>query len=50
MRGWVIALWAIALTGTTPFGGPIIDYAAEHASPRWGLAVGGFAALVATTL
>jgi MFS family permease len=50
MRGRVMALWAIAFTGTTPFGGPIIGYVAEHASPRWGLAVGGFAALMATTL
>ena len=50
MRGRVMALWAIAFTGTTPFGGPIIGYVSEHASPRWGLAIGGFAALFATTL
>lgn len=50
MRGRVMALWAVAFVGTTPIGGPIIGYVAEHASPRWGLAVGGFAALVATTL
>jgi MFS family permease len=50
MRGRVMALWAVALIGTTPIGGPIIGYITEHASPRWGLATGGFAALIATSL
>jgi MFS family permease len=47
MRGRVMALWAVALIGTTPIGGPVVGYVAEHAGPRWGLAVGGIAALVA---
>jgi MFS family permease len=50
MRGRVMALWAVALIGTTPIGGPVIGYIAQHASPRWGLAVGGLAALLATSL
>jgi MFS family permease len=36
MRGRVMALWAVAFVGTTPIGGPIIGFVAEHASPRWG--------------
>ena len=50
MRGRVMALWSIAFIGTTPIGGPIIGYISQHASPRWGLATGGLAALVATSL
>jgi hypothetical protein len=45
-----MALWSIAFIGTTPIGGPIIGYVSEHASPRWGLATGGLAALIAATL
>lgn len=47
MRGRVMALWAIAFLGTTPVGGPAIGWVAEHAGPRWALAVGAVAALVA---
>jgi MFS family permease len=50
MRGRVMALWAVALIGTTPIGGPIIGYIAQHAGPRWALALGGLAALLATSL
>ncbi len=50
MRGRVMALWAVAFLGTTPLGGPIVGYIAQHAGPRWGLAVGGLAALVAAVL
>jgi MFS family permease len=50
MRGRVMALWTVAFIGTTPIGGPAIGYIAQHAGPRWGLAVGGIAALLATTL
>jgi MFS family permease len=50
MRGRVMALWAVAFIGTTPIGGPIVGYIAQHAGPRWGLALGGLAALVATGL
>jgi MFS family permease len=47
MRGRVMGLWAVAFLGTTPIGGPIIGWIGQHAGPRWGLAVGGFAALAA---
>jgi MFS family permease len=50
MRGRVMALWAVAFLGTTPVGGPIVGYVAEHAGPRWGLALGGLSALVAVAL
>lgn len=47
MRGRVMALWAVAFLGSTPVGGPIIGWIGEHASPRWGLIVGGVAAVFA---
>lgn len=50
MRGRVMGLWAVAFLGTTPIGGPIVGYVAQHAGPRWGLAVGGLAAWAATAL
>jgi MFS family permease len=50
MRGRVMALWAVAFIGTTPIGGPTVGYIAQHFGPRWGLALGGFAALAATAL
>lgn len=49
MRGLVMALWVMAFLGSTPIGGPIIGYISEHASPRLGLAIGGFAALLSGT-
>jgi hypothetical protein len=50
MRGRVMALWTVAFLGSTPIGGPIIGAIGEHAGPRWGLVVGGIAALVAAGL
>jgi MFS family permease len=50
MRGRVMALWAVAFLGTTPVGGPIVGYVAQHAGPRWGLALGGLSALAAVAL
>jgi len=50
MRGRVMALWAVAFLGSTPVGGPIIGWIGQHAGPRWGLAVGGLAALSAAAL
>ena len=50
MRGRVMALWAVAFLGSTPIGGPIIGWIGEYAGPRWGLGVGGLAALIAGTL
>lgn len=50
MRGRVMALWTVAFLGTTPVGGPIIGIIAEHAGPRWALALGAAAALSAAGL
>jgi len=50
MRARVMALWAVAFLGTTPIGGPIVGYVCQHAGPRWGLVLGGLAALTATAL
>ncbi len=50
MRGRVMALWTVAFLGSTPIGGPIVGYVSQHAGPRWGLALGGVAALAAAGL
>jgi MFS family permease len=50
MRGRVMALWTVAFIGTTPIGGPVIGFVAEHAGPRWALALGATAALLAAGL
>jgi MFS family permease len=47
MRGRVMALWTVSFLGTTPIGGPVIGAIGEHIGARWGLVVGGVAALVA---
>ncbi len=47
MRGRVMALWTVAFLGSTPIGGPIIGWAGEHLGPRYGLVIGGTAAIVA---
>ncbi len=47
MRGRVMALWAVAVLGSTAIGGPIIGFIGQYAGARWGLATGGVAALVA---
>ena len=47
MRGRVMALRLAVLLGSTPFGAPIVGWVADHAGPRWALAVAataGFAA------
>lgn len=50
MRGRVMSLWSVAFLGSTVIGGPIIGWIGEHIGPRWGLAVGGLAAVVAAGL
>ncbi len=47
MRGRVMSLWSVAFLGSTTFGGPIVGWFAQVAGARWGLALGGFAALAA---
>lgn len=50
MRGRVMAFWAMAFLGSTTIGGPIIGWVGQNIGPRWGLAVGGIAAIVAAGL
>jgi len=47
MRGRVMSFWSIAFLGSTTIGGPVVGWFAEVAGPRWGLALGGIAALLA---
>jgi MFS family permease len=47
MRGRVMALYAILFLGSTPIGGPIVGWICQHFSPRYGLAVGGVATILA---
>jgi MFS family permease len=50
MRGRVMSFWSIAFLGSTTIGAPIVGWFAETAGARWGLALGGIAALVASFL
>jgi len=47
MRGRVMALYAMVLLGSTPIGGPIVGFVSQHFGPRYGLALGGVATLLA---
>ncbi len=47
MRGRVLALQAIVFLGSTPIGGPIVGVVSQVWGPRAGIALGGFACLVA---
>jgi MFS family permease len=46
MRGRVMALWALAWLGSTPVGGPIVGWVGQTIGARWGLVIGGAAALI----
>ena len=48
MRGRVLALQAVVLIGSTPIGGPILGAVCDTFGARWGLAIGGVAALGAS--
>jgi MFS family permease len=50
MRGRVMSFWSVAFLGSTTIGGPVVGWIAEMAGARWGLAVGGLAALIAAAL
>lgn len=50
MRGRVMALWGMAMMGSTPIGGPIIGFIGEHVGGRWGIGVGGIVALLTSIL
>ena len=50
MRGRVMALWAVAVLGSTPIGAPIVGLVSQHFGGRAGLVVGAIACLVAAGL
>lgn len=50
MRGRVMSLWTMGMLGSTPVGAPIIGFVGQYAGPRWGLVVGGVAAIAAAFL
>jgi MFS family permease len=50
MRGRVMSLWSVSFLGSTAIGGPVVGWVAEAAGARWGLALGGLAALAAAAL
>lgn len=47
MRGRVMAIWSMAMMGSTPIGGPIIGWIGEYTDARIALAAGGAAMLIA---
>lgn len=47
MRSRLLALTAVAFLGSTPIGGPITGWIADHVSPGWSLAYGGLVSLAA---
>lgn len=47
MRGRVMALYTVAFLGSTPVGAPIVGYIGQHFGPRYSVAIGGMAAIVA---
>ena len=47
MRGRVLALQAMVFLGSTPIGGPIVGWIAEHLGARYALALGALACVLA---
>ena len=47
MRGRVMSLWSVAFLGSTPIGGPLVGFVGGELGARYGLGIGGVAALVA---
>jgi MFS family permease len=50
MRGRVMALWFVALQGSTPIGGPLVGAIITLAGARAGLGVGGLACVFAAAI
>ncbi|MDR3577862.1 MAG: MFS transporter [Anaerolineaceae bacterium] len=50
MRGRVMSFWSVAFLGSTTIGGPLVGWFGGVAGARWGLALGGLAALLAAGL
>ena len=42
-----MSLYAIAFTGTSPIGGPLVGWVGQSFGGRWSLAVGGGATVIA---
>jgi len=49
MRGRLLALTAVAFLGSTPIGGPVTGWIADHVSVQWALAYGGVISIVSGT-
>jgi len=47
IRGRVMSLWSMAIFGSTLIGGPVVGLIGQYIGPRWGLAIGGVAAMSA---
>ena len=47
MRGRVMSFWTLAFLGSTPIGALTIGWVGEKFGARWGLGVGGIAAVIA---
>ncbi len=47
MRGRVMALWGVAMIGSTPIGGPIVGFVGEYLGGRFGIGLGGAATVLA---
>ncbi len=45
-----MSFWAIAFLGSTTIGAPIVGWVGQNIGPRWGLGIGGVAALLAAGL
>ena len=48
MRGRVMAVYVMAVLGSTPIGGPLIGWISQEFGPRYGLAIGGIATFFGT--
>jgi MFS family permease len=47
MQGRVMALWTMAMLGSTPLGAPLVGWVGEYFGGRWGIGLGGYAAFFA---
>jgi MFS family permease len=50
MRGRLLALVAVAFLGSTPIGGPVTGFVADHVSIEWSLGYGGVVALLSVAV
>jgi MFS family permease len=48
MRGRVMAVYVMAVLGSTPIGGPLVGWISQEFGPRYGLAIGGIATFCGT--